>query len=48
MLEVLRVARRQSLNLQLCFLKSLFERVYVNAFFDASNFADFCALFPCS
>jgi hypothetical protein len=34
-------------DLQLCFLKSFFEWIYVNAFLDISNFVDFCTLFPC-
>jgi hypothetical protein len=35
-------------NLQLCFLKSLFEWIYANAFLNISNFVHFCALLSCS
>jgi len=36
---------KTSLDLQLCFLKSLFEWISVNALLDVSNFVGFCALF---
>jgi hypothetical protein len=35
---------KTSLDLQLCFLKSLFEWI-INAFFYVSSFVDFCELF---
>jgi hypothetical protein len=39
---------KTSSDLQLCFLKSLFEWIFANTLLNISSFVDFCALFSLS